>query len=98
MVVNILDKLGRKTLCFLGRCCMLCQKAKKDLDHILWTCDLAGIVWESFFKRFGMMSSCHKDVSTMIEESLLNLPFGERPLSLACQCECGVMDIVGWEE
>ena len=34
--------------------------------------------WTSFFQVFGMMSACHRDVSAMIEEFLLNSPFGER--------------------
>lgn len=41
-------------------------------------------VWDSFFKTFHMLFVCHKEVRDMIEEFLLNLPFGERSVSFVC--------------
>lgn len=63
--------------------CILCQKAKEDLDHILWYCDFASRVWGSFFQTFGMLFARHRDNSDMIAPQ--SAFWGEKPLFVVCR-------------
>ena len=96
---NTMDRFVRKIPSLVGPfCCIFCWKVEEDLDHILWRCDLASIIWESFLQMFGMMYARHKHVSAMIEEFLFNPPFGERPFFMACRSVSDFMGFVGGVE
>lgn len=83
---NILDKLGWKLPTLFGPFVVFFVERQGDLDHILWSCDVAVVVWDSFFQSFGMPGARHKDVCTISMESFPNpLFFGERVVSLACR-------------
>lgn len=63
-----------------------------DLDHIIWSCELClGFL----LQEFGLMYVRHKNVSNMIEEFLLNPPFGEGPVFMACRRLCDYVGAVG---
>lgn len=52
--------------------CILCPKAKEDLDGILARCEFASFVLDSLYQMSANVVSDHKDASAMIEEFLLN--------------------------
>ncbi|TYK04295.1 serine/threonine-protein phosphatase 4 regulatory subunit 3-like isoform X2 [Cucumis melo var. makuwa] len=74
--VNTVDRLVRKRTLFVGPfCCMLCQKAEEDLDHLFCDCQYARAVWSSFLQKSGVSFAGSRSVRVTIEEFLLHLSF-----------------------
>lgn len=51
----------------------------------------------TFFQNFGMSTVCHRVVRDMIEEFLLNPPFGEKGRFLWCVSVCAILWVL-WDE
>ena len=48
--VTIARRLVRRITSLVGPfCCLLCQKAEEDLDHLIWDYQYVQTVWSSFF-------------------------------------------------
>jgi hypothetical protein len=47
------DNLRKRHVIVINRCCM-CKKTKETVDHLLLHCDVASVLWNSLFSRFGM--------------------------------------------
>ena len=78
-------------------CCILCQKAEENLDHLLWHCELASPIQDDFLETFGLSYALYRDVRGIIEENLLNLPCGERSRFLWHACVCAILWVL-WDE
>ncbi|TYK29954.1 reverse transcriptase [Cucumis melo var. makuwa] len=69
---NIVDRLVRRgEPRWSSNCCILCRKAKEDLDHLLWDCQYARAVWGSFLQEFDVRLAGLRTVRKTIEEFLL---------------------------
>jgi hypothetical protein len=47
------DNLRKWHVIVINRCCM-CKKTEETVDHLLLHCDVASVVWNSLFSRFGV--------------------------------------------
>jgi hypothetical protein len=47
------DNLRKRRVIVINRCCM-CKKTEETVDHLLLHCDVASVLWNSLFNRFGM--------------------------------------------
>jgi hypothetical protein len=47
------DNLRKKLIIIVDRCC-LCKRDEKSVDHLLLPCDVASVMWNNIFIRFGM--------------------------------------------
>lgn len=76
---KLVDRLVRRRTLLAGVfCCMLCRKAKEDLDHLFWNRHYAQAVWNSFLQEFGVSFGGSQSVRAMIEEFLLHPPFKDK--------------------
>lgn len=47
---NTMDQLSRKFPLLIGLFGFIsCQKVEEDLDHMLWSCEFARLVWDCIF-------------------------------------------------
>lgn len=54
--------------------CLLRRKAKEVLDHLLWDCQDARVVWSCFLQEFDVWIAGLRYLHAMIGEFLLHLP------------------------
>jgi hypothetical protein len=47
------DNLRKQHVIVINQCCM-CKKIEETVDHLLLHCDVASVLWNSLFSRFGM--------------------------------------------
>jgi hypothetical protein len=44
----------------------MCKKTKETVDHLLLHCDVAFVLWNSLFSRFGMSWVMHRRVIDLL--------------------------------
>lgn len=69
--MNTLGRLAKKMPSLMGPSCrILCQKAGKHLDHLLWDCQLATFVWSQFFQEFNLQFAGQRRICATIKDLL----------------------------
>lgn len=83
--VNNVDGLVRKTSLVGSFCCLLCQKAEQNLDHLLLGLSICVGCVVLFSTRVWYELCQHRSVCTITEEFLLHPPFRERLFFVAAR-------------